>query len=165
MKINIGCGRDYREGWINIDISEEVKADVIMDIRTSSLVEGKVLGTLRGKDYTTKPPCTENSATEVYISGVLEQIEGNDELIHAMNECWRVLKPGGQIVIVVPNAKYAIAHRDPMDIRKFTPATFNYFIDGMQEYRDYGSVYGFKPWRTLDIQENERHILTVTMSK
>jgi hypothetical protein len=66
---------------------------------------------------------------------------------------------------VVPNAKYAIAHRDPMDIRKFTPDTFRYFLASTQEYRDYGSVYGFKPWQSLDIQENQRHILTVTMIK
>lgn len=147
MKLNIGCGRDYREGWINIDISTDCKADEYRDIRKERLWQ------------------EDEAADLVYISGVLEQIGPNEELIFAMNECWRVLKPGGQIVIVVPNAKHAIAHRDPMDIRKFTIATFNYFIEGMQEYRDYGSVYGFKPWKTLDIQENERHILTVTMSK
>lgn len=147
MKINIGCGRDYREGWFNTDVSLEVKADAYFDIGKESLV------------------MEDSQAELVYISGVLEQIGPNEELKHALNECWRMLKPGGQIVIVVPNAKHAIAHRDPMDIRKFTPATFNYFIEGMQEYRDYGSVYGFKPWRTLDIQENERHILTITMTK
>lgn len=149
-KLNLGCGRDYREGWVNVDISEEVKADFYFDIRTDYFTFH--LGDLFKCDL-------------IYISGVLEQIGPNEELIHALNECWRVLKLGGQIVIVVPNAKHAIAHRDPMDIRKFTPATFNYFVDGFQEYRDYGSVYGFKPWQTLDIQENERHILTVTMSK
>lgn len=147
MKINIGCGRDYREGWINTDSSPHVKCDYQNNIGFENL------------------PCESEMFELVYISGVLEQIGPNDQLIHAMNECWRVLEPGGKIVIVVPNAKHAIAHRDPMDIRKFTPATFNYFIEGMQEYRDYGSVYGFKPWRKLDIQENERHILTVTMTK
>lgn len=156
-KINIGCGRDYREGWINIDISREVKADAYCDIRTWELQ--------RNTDGNYDARIKDEEADVVYISGVLEQIGENEHLIHAINECWRVLKPGGQIVIVVPNAKHAIAHRDPMDIRKFTPATFNYFVDGFQEYRDYGSVYGFKPWKTLDIQENERHILTVTMSK
>lgn len=155
MKLNIGCGRDYRQGWINIDISYKVKAEAYLDIGKHELCSRSEAPDRIESD----------SVSEIFISGVLEQIGPNEELIHAMNECWRVLKPGGQIVIVVPNAKHAIAHRDPMDIRKFTIPTFNYFIDGMQEYRDYGSVYGFKPWRTLDIQENERHILTVTMSK
>lgn len=147
MKINIGCGRDYREGWVNTDISLATKADFYFDIgKETLLMEG-------------------DQAELVYISGVLEQIGPNDELRHALNECHRLLKPGGMIQIVVPNAKYAIAHRDPMDIRKFTPDTFRYFIQGTQEYRDYGSVYGFQPWSDLDIQENQRHILTVTMIK
>ena len=147
MKINIGCGRDYKEGWVNTDISLDVKADMYFDVgKESILIE-------------------DEQAELVYISGVLEQIGPNQELKYALNQCWRLLKAGGKIVIVVPNAKYAIAHRDPMDIRKFTPDTFRYFVEGTQEYRDYGSVYGFKPWRTLDIQENQRHILTVTMTK
>lgn len=144
MKINIGCGRDYREGWINTDISKEVKADYYLDIRKDQLPM---------------------MADHIYISGVLEQIQSNEDFLHALNMCWLFLNPGGKIEIVVPNAKYAIAHRDPMDIRKFTPDTFRYFIEGNQEYRDYGSVYGFKPWHDLHIEENQRHILTVTMRK
>lgn len=157
MKINIGCGRDYREGWINIDISRDVKAEAYCDIRTWELQ--------RNTDGNYDARIKDGEAELVYISGVLEQIGENDHLIHALNECHRVLKPGGTIQIVVPNAKYAIAHRDPMDIRKFTPDTFRYFLQGTQEYRDYGSVYGFQPWSSLDIQENQRHILTVTMIK
>jgi len=96
---------------------------------------------------------------------VLEQIGSNDEFLFALNECWRVLKKGGMITIIVPNAKYAIAHRDPMDVRKFTKETFLYFAEGAREYNLYGSVYGFKPWSNINIQENERHIMTIRMVK
>lgn len=147
MKLNIGCGRDYRPGWVNIDISSECKTDVRMDIRTEYL------------------PAREYEADEIYISGVLEQIGDNDQLIHVMNECHRVLKPGGKMVVVVPNAKHAIAHQDPMDVRKFTIPTFQYFLKGDRHHELYGSVYGFYPWSDIQIHENERHILTVTMIK
>ena len=147
MKLNIGCGRDYRPGWMNIDISSDCKTDVRMDIRTDTL------------------PAREYEADEVYISGVLEQIGDNDQLINLMNECHRVLKPGGKMVVVVPNAKHAIAHQDPMDVRKFTIPTFQYFLKGDRHYELYGSVYGFLPWSDIQIHENERHILTVTMTK
>lgn len=157
MKINIGCGHDYRPGWHNTEISNEVKADFYGDIRKDFLC----LNNDGGMANIIQPATVE----EIYISGVLEQIGSNEEFLFAMNECWRVLMRGHKTTIVVPNAKYAIAHRDPMDIRKFTPDTFRYFLDGTQEYRDYGSVYGFKPWSQLDIQENARHILTVTMIK
>lgn len=147
MKLNIGCGRDYREGWINIDISESIKVDRLIDIRTEKLPwEGTVID-------------------EIYISGVLEQIGSNVELLFAMNECYRVLKQGGIMTVVVPNARFAIAHQDPMDIRKFTRETFPYFIKGMRHYEEYGSVYGFKGWTSFDIEENERHIFVIKMRK
>jgi len=147
MKINIGCGRDYRKGWINYDISPECVNDGILDISKDTL------------------PHEDGSVIEIYISGVLEQIGENQLFQHAMNECWRVLVPGGTMTVVVPNAKYAIAHRDPMDIRKFTPETFSYFLKTAREWDLYGSIYGFKGWSEIRTEENARHILTVTMIK
>lgn len=154
MKINIGCGRDYREGWLNTDVSLVVKADAYFDIGKDQIVVDK-------EGYYAQ----DGEADHIYISGVLEQIGDNDRFLHAMNEIWRVLKHDGILEIIVPNAKFAIAHRDPMDIRKFTPDTFRYFIEGNQEYRDYGSVYGFKPWRSLTLVENARHIMIIKMLK
>lgn len=147
MKLNIGCGRDYKPGWINIDISHAVKAEIYLDIRRYVL------------------PAKDGKVSDIYISGVLEQIGSNDEFIHVLKECHRVLQDGGSMVVVVPNARYAIAHRDPMDIRKFTPETFSYFQNKAQEHDLYGSVYGFPAWSDIRIEENARHILTVTMTK
>lgn len=146
-KLNIGCGRDYRQGWENWDISNDVKAERHFDIRIQPF------------------PCDDDAASEIYISGVLEQIGDNDKFIHVMNEMHRVLKPGGEVTIVVPNARYAIAHRDPMDIRKFTKETFSYFLNTAQEYALYGSVYGFLPWSGIRIEENSRHIFTICLKK
>lgn len=146
-KLNIGCGRDYRPGWVNIDISTECKTDLVADIRVHSLQE------------------KEASVDEIFISGVLEQIGENEHLIHALNECHRVLKTGGVMTVVVPNAKFAIAHQDPMDVRKFTKETFSYFLKTARQWDLYGSVYGFKGWSEIRIEENARHILTITMIK
>lgn len=146
-KLNVGCGRDYRPGWINIDLSKDVKAEHYLDIRKDPL------------------PVSDGECVEIYISGVLEQIGDNDHFIFALNECHRALGKGGRLNVIVPNAKYAIAHRDPMDVRKFTIETFHYFDRNCYEYRDYGSVYGFLPWSDVAVKENERHILTITMTK
>lgn len=147
MKINIGAGMDYRENWLNTDISRSAKTDVINDIGNDRL------------------PVDDGEAEQVYCSGVLEQILENKQLIFAMNEMWRVLKKGGLLEIVVPNAEHAIAFQDPMDVRKFTPKTFAYFIDGVREYELYGKVYGFKPWSNCNIVENSRGILEVKLVK
>lgn len=147
LKLNIGCGRDYKEGWWNSDISELAKKDAQHDIRKDVL------------------PFETGSVAEIYISGVLEQILENEHLIHAMNECHRVLQDGGVMEVVVPNAKFAIAHQDPMDIRKFTHETFSYFQTGTRQHDLYGKVYGFQGWSKIRIHENERHIMIIEMKK
>lgn len=32
MKLNLACGRDYMEGYINADISYDVGADIVFDM-------------------------------------------------------------------------------------------------------------------------------------
>lgn len=32
MKLNIGSGKDYREGWVNLEVNPKFKADVYADI-------------------------------------------------------------------------------------------------------------------------------------
>jgi predicted SAM-dependent methyltransferase len=145
--VNIGAGMDYRPGWLNTDLSRTAKADIVHDIRSEKL------------------PLDDNEVDLVYCSGVLEQILTNEDLLFAFNEVWRVLKPGGEFQIVVPNAEFSIAFQDPMDVRKFVPKTFQYLISGAREFLLYGKVYGFKPWSSVTVKENERHILEVTLKK
>lgn len=145
-KLNIGCGRDYKEGWWNSDIGD-TKCDAKHDIRTDVL------------------PFKDGEVERIYISGVLEQILENEHFIHAMNECHRVLKNGGVMEVVVPNARFAIAHQDPMDVRKFTKETFNYFLAGHRAHTLYGSIYGFAGWSRITIDENERHIFVIEFIK
>ena len=146
-KLNIGCGRDYKEGWWNCDISDQCRNDAILDISKDTL------------------PQENGSVERIYISGVLEQILTNEGFTHAMNECHRVLKNGGVMEVVVPNARFAIAHQDPMDVRKFTKETFNYFLAGHRSHQLYGSIYGFDGWSRINIDENERHIFVIEFVK
>ena len=37
MKLNLGSGNDYREGWINIDINPKLKADYYCDLENADL--------------------------------------------------------------------------------------------------------------------------------
>jgi len=147
MKLNLGCGRDYKPGYVNIDISREVRAEHYLDISKDPL------------------PFKDGVATDIYISGVLEQILATEDLIFCMNEMHRVMAPGGVATIIVPNARYAISMRDPMDVRRFTRETFEYFLKGTHEHDNYGSVYGFLPWSSATFRENERHIFTICLTK
>lgn len=81
--LNVGCGKRYHEDWVNIDI---LPADPgIIHI-----------------DGTKGLPFTDASMAVVYHSHVLEHIPRVH--VHAfIQECFRVLEPGGVIRVVVPD--------------------------------------------------------------
>ena len=81
--LNIGCGRRYHRDWVNIDLEASDPAVIRHDV-TKGL------------------PFERCKFSAVYHSHVLEHLEPNQgrSLIH---ECFRVLKPGGILRIVVPD--------------------------------------------------------------
>jgi len=144
MKLNIGCGRDYKKGWKNIDISQKVKADEYYDIR-NGINEA------------------DNSCSEIFCSGVLEQILENEKFLYIMNEMWRVLRPDGIATIVVPSARFVYAFRDPFDCRRFIEETWDYLDYRSKLYFKYGLLYGFRPWLVLKKSTNLKGIMTIIM--
>lgn len=143
-KLNLACGRDYKEGWVNTDISTKTKADKYFDVR---------------KDF----PLESSTFEVIYCSGVLEQILTNEDFTKCMNECHRVLKHNGEMTVIVPNSKYSITFRDPYDCRHFLEETWNYLDRDHQHYQLYGSVYGFLPWKVQNVETNKSGIMTVKL--
>src|SRR3989344_3636158 len=82
-KINLGCGNDYKAGWINIDFDKSVVSDVTTDIR----------GRLPFKDSDTD---------YILLQDVLEHLTKEDGK-NLLKECHRILKVGGDIKIRIPN--------------------------------------------------------------
>ncbi len=83
MKLNLGCGEDYKQGWINLDSRDNIKTDVKHDLEKFP--------------YPFKP----NTFEEVYVSHVLEHL--NDP-IKALKELVRISKNNGKIIVKVPHA-------------------------------------------------------------
>lgn len=133
MKLNLGCGKDYREGYVNLDTSKDVGADIVWDAVTSGL------------------PFEDDSFDEILVNNMLTQILHGREFVYVMNELHRVCK--GKIYIRVPNADDTCAFQDPMDCRRFTDQTFTYMEHGHRRYEQYGKTYGFKPF-TVELVEN-----------
>lgn len=82
-RLNIGCGRHYHADWVNLDLQSDDPAVVCHDV-------------------TQGIPFSDDQFDVVYHSHILEHLdpEQGRELI---SECYRVLKPGGVLRIVVPN--------------------------------------------------------------
>jgi predicted SAM-dependent methyltransferase len=108
-KIHCGCGLVLLDGWANVDYralpGHLVEAGRLTRRRRPSLYA----------DLRRGIPFPTGSATHVYSNNFLEHLTRDDGLRH-LNECLRVLRPGGRIRIVVPDVeRYATAYisREP----------------------------------------------------
>ncbi len=76
IKLNLGCGYDYREGYINIDIDPKNKADLHIDILDFG-----------AQDY---------SVSEILMSHVAMYIRP-EEMSELLKRCHAWLKRGGKL--------------------------------------------------------------------
>ena len=82
-KLNLGCGFDKREGYINVDLHAMHDPDVIADVRDLNIFE---TGTY----------------DEIVAQDVLEHLSRADAQ-PALQEWARILRPGGRLVLRLPN--------------------------------------------------------------
>ncbi len=85
IRLHLGCGRDYRPGWINIDGNTEVKVDMV-----SNVIELLYFG--------------DASADVIEANHVFEHLT-RDDAEKAMAEYARVLRPGGALFLELPDAE------------------------------------------------------------
>ncbi len=81
--LNIGCGTKFHESWVNVDM-----------VSNSPYVQAQNL--LKGIDF------PDEKFDVVYHSQVLEHIPKENALFF-IEECFRVLKPGGIMRVVLPD--------------------------------------------------------------
>ena len=81
VKLNIGCGNDYKKGYINIDISPAVKTDVLIKS------EGEIAERFKGVD-------------EIYCSKTFPYFKDQHKILI---DWWYILRVGGIIKIIVPH--------------------------------------------------------------
>lgn len=107
MKLHLGCGNDYKEGYVNCDVTNKVKVDQIVDLE-------KPLTMFK-----------DNSVDEIVCNHVLEHIKN---FIPLIEECFRICKNDAVLKIKVPYFAYPGAYADhPTHVRFFTLKTFDYF--------------------------------------
>lgn len=82
-RLNVGCGKHYHEDWVNLDLQSNDPKVLCHDVNQGI-------------------PFSEDKFEAVYHSHILEHLSPQQgrELIY---ECFRVLKPGGTLRVVVPD--------------------------------------------------------------
>jgi hypothetical protein len=110
MKLNLGCGRNKRDGFVNIDKYPTFSPDMLWDLEQ------------------TPYPFEANSVTEIAATHVLEHLGQSTEVfLKIIKELHRILAPGGTIDITVPCFKSDTYWGDPTHVRPITPAMLQLF--------------------------------------
>lgn len=138
MKLDIGCGANKKKGYIGIDRIQLLGVDIVCDIDTQKL------------------PFEEGTIDEIYSHHTLEHCKN---IIHVMNEFFRVCKDKALITIIVPYGTFHQYVQDPTHVTPFNEDTFRkYFCDPnyVKAFSDYG-IKGF--FKEVDIFIQGKDIL------
>ena len=111
IQLNLGCGADKRDGYINIDKRVEVEPDQLLDIE------------LRGLSH-----WEDNSVDRIIAKDFLEHIRRR-KVIFVMEEIWRVLKDGAEFEHFTPSSCGRGAFQDPTHRSYWNYNSWLYYTD------------------------------------
>ncbi|HLO64329.1 MAG TPA: hypothetical protein VK165_15330, partial [Azonexus sp.] len=96
LKLNLGCGRRKREGFVNVDSQAGCQPDLVLDLEK------------------TPWPWPDDSVDEIDLIHVLEHLGQAPEVyLGVMKELWRVCCDGARIRIMVPHPRSDDFLNDP----------------------------------------------------
>jgi len=85
LSLNLGAGFHTRDGWTPVDLMVNPPTGVRWDVRWGL-------------------PLDDASVRRIHCEHFFEHLRFPDEVMPALTECFRVLEPGGELRIIVPDA-------------------------------------------------------------
>lgn len=114
IKLDLGCGTVKRADAIGIDILDFSKEYPKGQFKQCDIDNENL-------------PFEDDSIDEIYAFDILEHCHN---LVHVIEEMWRVCKKGSKIEIRVPHQNSEWAWGDPTHVRCFNQNTFMFFVRG-----------------------------------
>jgi ubiquinone/menaquinone biosynthesis C-methylase UbiE len=116
MALDLGCGNRKLPGAVGVDSLQLPAVDVVHDLSQFPW------------------PFKDNSADLVFTNHFMEH---TSNFVKTMEEVYRILRPGGRLVMQVPYFRSVDAFNDPTHTRFFSSHTLDYFIEDTKlfEYR------------------------------
>jgi len=106
QRLNLGAGRDIKTGFLNHDIAPLSGIDIVADLNSYPW------------------PWSDDSIDEILANDLLEHL---DNFLPAMEEIYRILKPGGLVKLSVPYWNSCSRYIDPTHKMGFHEDTFKFF--------------------------------------
>jgi SAM-dependent methyltransferase len=140
--LDIGCGFQKEPGAVGMDARDLPGVDIVHDWNR------------------TPWPFEDGSVLTILAEHAVEHVSRTDDgmgFVRWMNECWRILKPGRQMLVTTPYAGSPLYYADPTHLNPCTERTWWYFApevtisqDG-QDRRFY-EFYEPAPWHIEHIR-------------
>lgn len=122
-KLNLGCGRDIRSGFVNLDQTPLPGVDVVHDLGRLPL------------------PFGDGAFDEILCQDILEHLH---DYVPLLGELHRILAPGGRLVMRVPHFTSRDNFVDPTHRRLFSVDTFGFFAAEAPPSKGHERDYYFK---------------------
>lgn len=120
-RIHLGSGKDYKPGWLNLDVIERAEPDLLLDLSTPQVLPLTLASPSVG------PVRLEaGSAALIHANNVLEHVV---DLPTLMTNCLALLRTGGEFHIEVPYERAATAWQDPTHVRAMNENSWLYYTD------------------------------------
>lgn len=103
MRLNLGCGFNKRDGFVNVDIGDHCAPDLVHDLEA------------------TPWPWDDSVVDEIFMSHVLEHLGATTDTYFAvLREIYRVCRDGALVTIVVPHPRHDDFLHDATHVRAVT---------------------------------------------
>ncbi len=127
IKLDVGCGKDKQKGFVGLDIIKHPKVDIIHDVQKFPW------------------PVPNSVCFQILMSHLWEHIEPKYRF-QLMDECWRICRHDGQLLISAPYANSIGAAAHPAHYGCPNGLTFTFF-DPNYELFHATSYQQPKPWK------------------
>jgi len=121
-RLNLGCGDDIKEGWVNLDSSAIDGVEVVHDMEQLPL------------------PFPDQVFEEVLCQDILEHLE----YIPVLRDIHRIMKKGASLTIRVPHFTSKNSYTDPTHKKFFAIRTFSFFTKDSIKGRKYYFNFHFE---------------------
>ncbi|MBI4397492.1 MAG: class I SAM-dependent methyltransferase [Candidatus Omnitrophica bacterium] len=107
ITLDLGCSTNKVKGTYGVDIDPANKPNLVFN--------------LDKKPY----PVRDHSVDRVYAKHILEHL---NDIYGVFREAWRVLKPGGELIVEVPHFSSRVAYSEPEHNRYYSYFMFDKLI-------------------------------------
>ncbi len=160
--MNLGSGKDYKPGWLNVDILERAQPDLVLDL--GKTVTFPIRAKTQGGGHVL---IQENSLDSIYANNVLEHVP---DLPCLMTNLLALLREDGELELEVPYEKAMTAWQDPTHLRAMNKNSWLYYTSwfwylGWFEHRFEITHFQWLDTRLTQCQEEEAAFMKVKLKK